>query len=156
MQKITTFLTFNDQAEAAVNFYTAVFPGSKINQIVRYSKGAPLPEGTVMTAMFELNGQAFAALNGGPHFTFSNGISLFVNCETQAEVDELWNKLTEGGEPGPCGWLKDRFGVSWQIIPTALGRLMHDPDPEKSRRVMAAMMQMSKIEIAELEDAYAG
>lgn len=154
MQKITTFLTFNNQAEEAVNFYISIFPNSRILYINRYGEGAPVPAGTVMSAAFELEGQQFTALNGGPHFTFSDGISLFVSCQTQEEVDHLWEKLSAGGAPGPCGWLKDRFGVSWQIIPTVLGELLGDPDPAKAQRVMGAMLQMSKIEIATLRRAY--
>jgi predicted 3-demethylubiquinone-9 3-methyltransferase (glyoxalase superfamily) len=153
MQKITTFLTFNDQAEEAVNQYTSVFKNSQIIKTTHYGEGAPMPKGTVMSIVFRLDGQEYVALNGGPHFRFSEGISLFVNCETQQEVDELWEKLSEGGEKGPCGWLKDRFGVSWQIIPSALNRLLQDKDPEKARRVMHAMLQMSKIEVQELEEA---
>jgi len=154
MQKITTFLTFNNQAEEAVNFYISIFPNSRILYINRYGEGAPVPAGTVMSAAFELEGQQFTALNGGPHFTFSDGISLFVSCQTQEEVDHLWEKLSAGGAPGPCGWLKDRFGVSWQIIPTVLGELLGDPDSAKAQRVMGAMLQMSKIEIATLRRAY--
>ena len=154
MQKITTFLTFNDQAEEAVNFYTSVFKNSEIKNMNRYSDAGPLPAGTVMSASFVLEGQDFIALNGGPSFTFSEGISLFVNVETQEEVDELWEKLSSGGgEPGQCGWLKDKFGLSWQIIPKALGELMGDPDPAKSQRVMQAMLKMKKIEIEGLKQA---
>jgi len=154
MQKITTFITFNNQAEEAVNLYVSVFRNSKIVSLSRYGEGGPGPKGSVMSATFLLEGQEFMALNGGPHFTFADGISLFVNCETQAEVDELWEKLSEGGEKGPCGWLKDKFGVSWQIIPTALGQMLGDKDPNKSQRVMQAMLQMSKIDIATLRRAY--
>lgn len=154
MQKITTFLTFNNQAEEAVNFYVSIFPNARILHINRYGEGAPMPAGTAMSATFELEGQQFTALNGGPHFTFSDGISLFVSCQNQAEVDELWEKLSAGGSPGPCGWLKDKFGVSWQIIPTVLGELLGDPDPVKAQRVMGAMLQMSKIDIATLRRAY--
>ncbi len=154
MQKITTFITFNNQAEEAVNFYVSIFRNSKILSMSRYSEGGPMPAGTVMGASFVLEGQEFAALNGGPHFTFAEGISLFVNCETQAEVDELWEKLSAGGEQGPCGWLKDRFGVSWQIIPTALGQMLGDKDPRKAQNVMQAMLQMTKIDIATLRRAY--
>lgn len=149
MQKITTFLTFNNQAEEAVNLYVAVFKDAKITSINRNGE-------TVISATFQLFGQNFYALNGGPQFNFSQGISLFVNCETQAEVDELWEKLSEDGEKGRCGWLKDKFGVSWQIIPSALGKLMQDKDPEKSKRVMQAMMQMNKIVIEDLQKAYDG
>ncbi len=154
MQKITTFLTFNNQAEEAVNFYVSIFRNSKIVSVSRYGEGGPGPKGAVMSATFLLEGQEFMALNGGPHFTFTDGISLFVNCTTQAEVDELWEKLSEGGEKGPCGWLKDKFGVSWQIIPTALGELLGDKDPEKAGRVMQAMLKMTKIDIAALKRAY--
>ena len=150
MQKITTFITFNNQAEAAVNLYVSVFKNSKIVSMNRYGEGGPGPKGVVMSASFLLEGQEFMALNGGPHFTFAEGISLFVSCETQAEVDELWEKLAEGGEKGRCGWLKDKFGVSWQIIPTALGQLLGDPDPQKSQRVMQAMLQMKKMDVATL------
>jgi predicted 3-demethylubiquinone-9 3-methyltransferase (glyoxalase superfamily) len=150
MHKITTFLTYNNQAEEAVNFYVSIFKNSKITGINRQGEDGP-----VISATFVLEGQEYIALNGGPHFTFTDGISLFVNCETQAEVDELWEKLTAaGGEPGPCGWLKDKFGVSWQIIPTALGQLMGDKDPRKAQAVMQAMLKMSKIDIAGLQRAY--
>ena len=154
MQKITPFLWFNDQAEEAMNFYTAIFKNSKIGSVSRYGEGGPGPQGSVMTAIFELNGQEFMALNGGPLFTFTEAISFFVNCETQAEVDELWEKLTEGGEESQCGWLKDKYGLSWQIVPTALGELLSDPDAEKAGRVMNAMLQMKKIDIAGLRAAY--
>jgi predicted 3-demethylubiquinone-9 3-methyltransferase (glyoxalase superfamily) len=154
-KKITTFLTFDGQAEEAVNLYTSIFPDSKVTSVRRYGEAGPGPEGSFMTAIFELAGQEFMALNGGPSFTFSQGISLFVDCETQDEVYELWEKLTEGGEPGPCGWLTDRFGVSWQIIPRRLGELLGDEDPEKARRAMEAMLQMSKIDVEGLERAYA-
>lgn len=156
MQKITTFLTFNDQAGEAVDLYVSTFKNSRIVNAQYYGPGGPGPEGSLMRAEFELDGQRFMALNGGPSFSFAEGISLFVNCETQAEVDELWETLSAGGEKGPCGWLKDRFGVSWQIIPTALGELLGDPDPEKAGRVMQAMLQMSKIDIAGLQQAYEG
>jgi predicted 3-demethylubiquinone-9 3-methyltransferase (glyoxalase superfamily) len=154
-KKITTFLTFDDQAEEAVNFYATVFPNSRITSTRRYGDAGPGPKGSLMTATFELAGQEFMALNGGPSFEFAQGISLFVDCDTQDEVDELWEKLTEGGEPGPCGWLTDRFGVSWQIIPRRLGELLNDEDPEKARRAMEAMLQMSKIDVKGLERAYA-
>lgn len=154
MQKITTFLTFNDQAEEAVNLYVSTFRDSQVTNISRYGEGAPFPAGTVMTASFVIAGQEFIALNGGPSFTFAEGISLYVNCETQEEVDELWAKLSEGGEQGPCGWMKDRFGVSWQIIPSALGELLQDEDPRKAGNVMQAMLQMTKIDIAGLKRAY--
>lgn len=154
MQKITTFLMFNNQTEEAVNLYVSVFKNSKIVSMNRSSEGAPGSKGSVISASFVLEGQEFTAFNGGPHFTFSEGISLYVNCETQQEVDELWDKLSQGGGKGQCGWLKDRFGVSWQIIPTALGELLGDPDPAKSGRVMQAMLQMTKIDIAALRRAY--
>ena len=154
MHKITTFLTFNDQAEEAVNFYVSIFRDSKITSVSRYGEGGPGPAGSAMSVTFLLEGQEFIALNGGPHFTFSEGFSLFVNCETQEEVDELWEKLSAGGEKGQCGWLKDRYGVSWQIIPTALGRLLQDKDPQKSQNVMQAMLQMTKIDIETLRRAY--
>ena len=154
MQKITPFLWFNDQAEEAMNFYTAIFKNSKISSVSRYGEGGPGQPGSVMTATFELDGQEFMALNGGPLFTFTEAISLFVNCETQAEVDELWEKLTEGGEESQCGWLKDKYGLSWQIVPSVLGELLNDPDAEKAGRVMNAMLQMKKIDIAGLRAAY--
>lgn len=154
MQKITPFLWFNGNAEEAMNFYTSVFKGSKIINVTRYGDAGPEPKGTVMTATFQLNGQNFMVLNGGPQFTFTEAISFFVNCESQEEVDFLWNTLSEGGEPGRCGWLKDKFGLSWQIIPSALGQLLSDPDPAKSRSVMQAMLKMSKIDINELDKAY--
>jgi predicted 3-demethylubiquinone-9 3-methyltransferase (glyoxalase superfamily) len=154
MQKITTFLTFDDRAEEAVRLYTSLFDGSRIVSERRYGAAGPGPEGSLMTASFELDGQPFMALNGGPSFSFSEGISLFVDCETQEEVDVLWERLTDGGEPGRCGWLTDRFGVSWQIIPRALGELLGDEDREKASRVMQAMLQMSKIEIDGLRRAH--
>ena len=156
MQKIVPFLWFNDQAEEAMNHYISIFPDSKVVSVMRYGDAGPGPKGTVMSATFQLAGQAFMALNGGPQFQFTEAISLFVNCETQEEVDELWQKLSEGGEGGPCGWLKDKYGLSWQIIPTALGEMLQDPDAEKSNRVMQAMLQMSKIDIVDLRRAYEG
>jgi predicted 3-demethylubiquinone-9 3-methyltransferase (glyoxalase superfamily) len=153
-QKITTFLTFNDQAEEAVNFYTSVFEDSRIVSTARYGEGAPGPKGTLMSATFELAGQEFMALNGGPSFTFAQGISLFVNCESQEEIDDLWEKLSEGGERGPCGWLTDKYGVSWQIVPGVLGEMLNDKDAEKAKRVMDAMLQMGKIDIEGLRQAY--
>ena len=155
MQKITPFLWFDTEGEDAARFYTSVFPNSKIGEIARYGSAGPRPEGTVMTVSFELDGQRVTALNGGSEFTFSEAVSFLVDCETQDEVDAYWEALTAGGEPGPCGWLQDRFGLSWQIAPTALPRLLADPDREKSQRVMAAMLKMGKIEIAELERAAA-
>ncbi|MFN8597547.1 MAG: VOC family protein [Anaerolineae bacterium] len=155
MPKINSFITFNDQAEEAVTLYVSLFKNSRIISLNRYPDEVPGLGGKAMSINFELAGQEFLALNGGPHFTFTDGFSLLVNCETQAEVNELWSKLTaDGGEPGQCGWLKDKFGLSWQIIPTALGRLLGDPDPRKSQNVMQAMLQMTKIEIADLQRAY--
>ncbi|RPI89470.1 MAG: VOC family protein [Chloroflexi bacterium] len=157
MQKITPYLWFDGQAEEAVNFYTSIFKNSKVLNVSRYAEGGPGPAGSVMTAAFELNGQEFMALNGGPQYKFTEAISFLVNCKDQKEVDELWSKLTEGnGEEGPCGWLKDKFGVSWQIIPTALGELMSDPDPEKAGRVVQAMLKMKKIDVSTLQRAYDG
>jgi predicted 3-demethylubiquinone-9 3-methyltransferase (glyoxalase superfamily) len=154
VQKITPFLWFDTNAEEAMNLYTSLFTNSKIVSVSRYGEAGPGQAGTVMTATFTLNGQEFMALNGGPHFKFTEAISFFVNCETQEEVDELWENLSEGGEKGQCGWLKDKFGVSWQIVPTALGELLGDKDPEKSKRVMEAMLQMHKIDIETLKQAY--
>ncbi len=156
MQKITPFLWFNDQAEEAMIHYTSIFKNSKIGSVSRYGEGGPGAAGMVMSATFEIEGQQFMALNGGPHFSFTPAISLFVNCESQAEVDELWERLSEGGAGGRCGWLTDKFGLSWQIVPSVLGELMGDPDPEKSGRVMNAMLQMDKLDIAGLQQAYAG
>jgi predicted 3-demethylubiquinone-9 3-methyltransferase (glyoxalase superfamily) len=154
MQKITPFLWYDGKAEEAMTFYTAIFKNSKIGSIVRYGAAGPGPKGAVMSATFELEGQEFIALNGGPQFTFTPAISFFVNCDTQDEVDELWEKLSQGGEKLRCGWLKDKFGVSWQIIPSALGKMLQDKDSEKSARVMQAMMQMNKIDIKTLQQAY--
>ena len=154
MQKIVPFLWFDDRAEEAVNFYTSIIKNSKIGRVARYGEEGPGTKGTVMTVTFQLDGQEFMALNGGPHFTFSAAISFFVNCETQAEVDELWEKLSEGGKKGQCGWLQDKFGVTWQIVPTVLGELLQDKDAQKSRRVTEAMLQMGKIDIAILMQAY--
>jgi len=156
MQKITPFLWFDNQAEEAMNFYVSIFKNSKIISVSRYGEGGPGPAGQVMTATFQLEGQEFIALNGGPAHKLTEAISLFVNCETQEEIDQLWEKLTEGGEESRCGWLKDKYGLSWQIIPTALGELLGDPDPAKAQRVMQAMLQMNKIEIAGLRQAYEG
>jgi predicted 3-demethylubiquinone-9 3-methyltransferase (glyoxalase superfamily) len=149
VQKITPFLWFDGQAEEAANFYASIFNDSKVTSVTRSG-----PNGTAMSVTFQLEGQEFYALNGGPHFTFSPAISFFVSCETQQEVDALWDKLSAGGEKQRCGWLKDKYGVSWQVIPTALGRLLHDKDPVKSQRVMQAMMQMDKLDIAGLQRAY--
>ncbi|OGO28816.1 MAG: hypothetical protein A2W33_10140 [Chloroflexi bacterium RBG_16_52_11] len=154
MQKITPFLWFDDQAEQAVNLYTSIFKNSKIGSIARYGEGGPRPAGMVMTITFQLDGQEFMALNGGPEFAFTEAISFFVNCETQAEIDELWEKLSAGGEKGRCGWLKDKYGLSWQIVPTALGELMQGKDAERSRRVMEALLQMDKLDIEKLMLAY--
>jgi predicted 3-demethylubiquinone-9 3-methyltransferase (glyoxalase superfamily) len=154
MQKITTFLTFDSQAEAAAKLYTSLFKDSAILNITHYVEGTHMPAGTVMTVEFELAGQKYVALNGGPYFTFTTGISLSVSCENQAEIDELWEKLTaNGGEPGDCGWLKDPFGVSWQITPANINQLLSTNDPERMKRKMAAMMQMHKFDIATLENA---
>ena len=155
-QKITPFLWFDGKAEEAMNFYVSIFKNSKVVQLTRYADAGPGPKGTVMSAIFQLEGQEFYALNGGPQFRFSPAISLFVNCETQQEVDELWEKLSAGGKTNRCGWLDDKFGVTWQIIPTTLGRLLQDKDAAKANRVMKAMMQMDKIDIARLQQAYDG
>jgi predicted 3-demethylubiquinone-9 3-methyltransferase (glyoxalase superfamily) len=151
MQKITPCLWFDTEGEEAARFYTSVFPNSKVVDVARYGSAGPRPEGTVMTVTFELDGQRFVALNGGPEFSFNEAISFQVSCEGQEEVDSFWNALSEGGEEGPCGWLKDKFGVSWQIVPTVLPELLGDPDREKSQRVMRAMLAMKKIEIEALE-----
>ena len=154
MQKITPFLWFDGKAEEAMNFYIAVFRNSKIVSKTRYGEEGPGPKGTVMAGTFELEGQQFIALNGGPQFTFSPAISFFVNCETQQEIDELWEKLSKGGEKQRCGWLKDKYGVSWQVVPAALGKMLNDADTVKSQRVMKAMLQMDKLEIEGLKQAY--
>jgi predicted 3-demethylubiquinone-9 3-methyltransferase (glyoxalase superfamily) len=156
MKKITPFLWFDGKAEEAMNFYVSIFKNSKTGRVTRWGEGGPGPKGTVMSATFQLDGQDFFALNGGPHFSFTPAISFFVNCETQQEVDELWEKLSEGGEKQRCGWLKDKYGLSWQIIPSVLDQLLHDKDAGKSSRVMQAMMQMDKIDIKKLEQAAAG
>ena len=153
MQKITPCLWFDTQAEDAAAFYTSVFASSRILDVLRYGEAGPGPEGSVLTVRFELDGQEFVALNGGPHFTFNEAISFQVNCGGQDEVDHYWDRLSEGGEESQCGWLKDRYGVSWQIIPTRLSELLGDPDPGRSQRAMQAMLQMQKIEIATLEQA---
>jgi predicted 3-demethylubiquinone-9 3-methyltransferase (glyoxalase superfamily) len=155
MQKITTFLWFDGKAEEAMRFYVSIFKNSKVGSITRYGDAGPGPKGTVMVVTFQLDGQEFIALNGGPQFTFSPAISLVVNCETQEEVDAFWEKLSEGGEKLQCGWLRDKYGLSWQIVPTVLGEMMQDKDEEKSQRVMKAMLQMNKIDIARLKQAYA-
>ncbi|HYS57280.1 MAG TPA: VOC family protein [Burkholderiales bacterium] len=154
MQKITPFLWFNDKAEEAMHFYVSIFKNSKVVSISRYGDAGPGPKGTVMVAAFQLDGQEFLALNGGPQFSFSPAVSFVVNCETQEEVDTFWAKLSEGGATQQCGWLQDKYGVSWQIVPTILGKLMQDKDAEKSKRVMQAMLQMTKIDIAGLQRAY--
>jgi predicted 3-demethylubiquinone-9 3-methyltransferase (glyoxalase superfamily) len=154
MQKITPFLWFDDKAEEAMNFYVSIFKNSKIGRISRYGDAGPGPKGTVMSATFHLEGQEFFALNGGPQFKFTAAISFFVDCKTQEEVDELWEKLSAGGRKDKCGWLTDKYGLSWQIIPSALGEMLQDKDPEKSKRVMRTMLQMTKIDIAGLKQAY--
>jgi len=154
MQKITPFLWFDHQAEEAMNFYISIFKNSKVVSIARYGEAGPGPKGSVMTAAFQLDGQDFVALNGGPQFTFSPAISFVVNCKTQEEVDEFWEKLSDGGKENQCGWLDDKFGVSWQIVPSVLGQLLSDADPVKSGRVMQAMLQMTKIDIAGLKRAF--
>ena len=154
MQKIKPFLWFDGKAEEAANFYVSIFKNSKITGMSRYGEEGPGPKGTVMVVTFELDGQQFMALNGGPHFTFSPAISFLVNCETQQEVDELWDKLSAGGTKERCGWLRDKYGVSWQIVPTVLGKLMQDKDAERSKRVMQAMLQMNKLDIQGLQRAY--
>jgi predicted 3-demethylubiquinone-9 3-methyltransferase (glyoxalase superfamily) len=155
VQKITPCLWFDTQGEEAATFYTSVFPNSKITDVVKYGSAGPGVEGTTMVVAFELDGQKFVALNGGPQFTFSEAISFQVSCESQEEVDAFWNALSEGGEEGQCAWLKDKFGLSWQIVPTRLTELLGDPDKEKAQRVMAAMLKMRKIEIDVLEQAAA-
>ena len=155
MPKITPFLWFDNNAEEAIHFYTSIFKNSKIGNVTRYGDAGPGPKGSVMSATFELEGQPFMALNGGPHFQFTEAISLFVSVDTQQEVDELWDKLSAGGRKSQCGWLKDKFGLSWQIIPKALGELLGDKDPRKSQSVMKAMLQMDKIDIARLKEASA-
>jgi predicted 3-demethylubiquinone-9 3-methyltransferase (glyoxalase superfamily) len=153
-QKISPFLWFDGDAEEAANFYVSIFKTSEILSISRYGDAGPGPAGSVMTVSFRLEGLEFTALNGGPEFKFTEAVSFAIDCTSQAEVDELWEKLSEGGEPGPCGWLKDKFGLSWQIVPRVLIELLQDKDPEKANRVMQAMLQMSKIDIAKLEEAY--
>ena len=156
MQKITPFLWFDDQAEEAADFYVSVFRNSWIMSVSRYPDGGPGPAGTAMSVTFTLDGLEFQALNGGPEYSFTEAISLYVTAETQDEIDDLWGKLTDGGEPGQCGWLKDRYGLSWQIVPPVLGELLGDADADKSSRVMQAMFGMGKIDIAELRAAYDG
>ena len=154
VQKITPFLWFDNNAEEAANFYVSVFKNSKIVSVARYGDAGPGPKGTVMTVAFQLGGQEFVALNGGPLFKFNEAISFVVNCETQKEVDEFWEKLSEDGEKSRCGWFKDKFGLSWQVFPTVLGEMLQDKDPKKSQRVMQAMLQMDKMDIAALKQAY--
>ena len=154
MQKITPFLWFDNNAEEAVNHYLSIFKNSKITKIVRYGDAGPGPKGSVMTIAFQLEGQDFIALNGGPIFKFTEAISLSVDCKTQTEVDEVWEKLSDGGQQGQCGWLKDKYGLSWQINPSILVEMLQDKDAEKSKRVMQAMLQMRKIDIAGLKRAY--
>jgi len=160
MQKITPFLWFNDQAEEAARFYASIFGNSKIGAITRYGAGGAdvsgRPAGSVMTVALELAGQEFIALNGGPHFKFTEAVSFVVNCETQEEVDYYWDKLSAGGEESQCGWLKDKFGLSWQIVPTVVSRYFSDKDPQRSQRVMQAVLQMKKIDLATLKRAYEG
>jgi len=154
MQKITPFLWFNGNAEEAANFYVSVFKNSKVGRVSRYGAGGPGPKGSVMSATFQLEGQEFFALNGGPQYKFTPAISLFVNCETQQEVDELWSKLTAGGSDEPCGWLKDKYGLSWQIIPQTLGRLLSDKNRTKANAALQAMLKMKKIDIKKLQQAF--
>jgi predicted 3-demethylubiquinone-9 3-methyltransferase (glyoxalase superfamily) len=155
MPKITPFLWFDGKAEAAMNFYVSIFKNSKVVSVARYGDAGPGPKGTVMTAAFQLDGQDFVALNGGPHYTFTPAISFVVNCDTQAEVDEFWGKLSAAGKTNRCGWLTDKYGVSWQIVPSILGKLMTDKDAEKTKRVMQAMLKMDKLDIEGLQQAYA-
>jgi len=154
MRKITPFLWFDTQAEEAAEFYVSVFRNSRITGISHYGEAGPGPAGSVLTVSFELDGQEFIGLNGGPEYRFTEAVSFSVDCATQAEVDEYWAKLSEGGEEGPCGWLKDRYGLSWQVVPTVLPQLLSDPDRLKANRVMEAMLQMKKIDIAGLRRAY--
>ena len=154
MQKITPFLWFDGNAEEAMNLYVSVFKNSKIVSVTRYGEAGPGPKGTVMSATFQLEGQQFYALNGGPQYKFTPAISLFVSCETQKEVDQLWDKLSAGGHKDKCGWLQDKYGLSWQIIPSMLGKMLADKNPRKSQSVMKAMLQMDKIDIAKLKQAY--
>jgi predicted 3-demethylubiquinone-9 3-methyltransferase (glyoxalase superfamily) len=158
MQKITPFLWFDDKAEEAAHFYVSIFKNARVGAITRYSKetsnASGRPTGSIMTVAFQLDGQEFIALNGGPHFQFNEAVSFVVNCETQAEIDELWKKLSSGGQESQCGWLKDKYGVSWQIVPIALGKLMSSADPKKSQRVMNALLRMRKLDIQALQQAY--
>jgi len=156
MQKITPFLWFDDQAEEAVAFYTSIFKNSKVGQVARYGDSGPGPKGSVMTASFELDGVSFTALNGGPIFKFTEALSLFVHCADQAEVDHFWDRLSEGGQTSQCGWLKDKFGVSWQVVPDALMDYVGGPDPAGAQRAMQAMLQMTRLDVAKLKAAYEG
>jgi predicted 3-demethylubiquinone-9 3-methyltransferase (glyoxalase superfamily) len=156
MNKITPFLWYDNNAEEAMNYYVSIFKNSKVLSVTRNQEGGPGTPGTILTASFELDGQEFIALNGGPHFKFTEAVSFSVNCETQEEVDEMWEKLSEGGEKGRCGWLKDKFGLSWQVNPTVLGEMLRDKDPEKAKRVMQAMLQMDRFDIRALKEAYDG
>jgi predicted 3-demethylubiquinone-9 3-methyltransferase (glyoxalase superfamily) len=153
-QKITPFLWFDHQAEQAANYYVSIFPNSKVVKVVRYGEAGPGPAGSAMTVEFQLDGQSFVALNGGPHFKFTEAISFVVNCQTQDEVDTYWEKLSAGGGEVQCGWVKDKFGLSWQVVPSVLAKLLGDPDPAKSQRVMRAMLTMKKLDIRALEKAY--
>jgi predicted 3-demethylubiquinone-9 3-methyltransferase (glyoxalase superfamily) len=154
MKKITPFLWFDGNAEEAANYYVSIFKNSKLGQISRFGDGAPAPPGSVMSVSFELDGQEFVALNGGPQFTFSPAVSFFVNCETQEEVDHFWEKFSDGGEIMRCGWLKDKYGLTWQIVPSTLGAMLQDKNPEKSKRVMQAMLKMDKLDVQKLQQAY--
>jgi len=156
MQKITTNLWFDTEAEEAASFYISIFKNSRIVNVLRYGEAGPRPAGMVMTVTFELDGQEFTGINGGPEFKFNEAISLLVNCETQEEIDEFWAKLSEGGEEGPCGWLKDKYGLSWQVVPISLDKMLQDENAEAANRAMAAMLQMGKLDLAALEKAYAG
>jgi predicted 3-demethylubiquinone-9 3-methyltransferase (glyoxalase superfamily) len=156
MQTITTFLWFDTQAEEAANFYASIFKNSRIVKVTRYGEAGPGPKGSVMTVQFQLDGQDFIALNGGPHFKFTEAISLSVDCKTQEEVDTYWTKLSAGGDEGPCGWLKDKYGLSWQVNPAILGEMLSDSDPQKAKRTMEAMLTMKKIDVAALKKAYEG
>jgi predicted 3-demethylubiquinone-9 3-methyltransferase (glyoxalase superfamily) len=154
MQKITACLWFNDQAEEAARFYTSIFKNSTIGEITHYGEGGPRPQGSVLTVRFQLDGQEFLALNGGPQFTFTEAVSFIVHCETQEELDRMWEKLSEGGEEVQCGWLKDKYGLSWQIVPTVLPKMLSDPNPARAERVLQAVMRMKKLDINELEEAF--
>lgn len=153
MNTLTTCLWFDTKGEEAANFYVSIFKNSKVTDVTRYGEAGPRPAGTVLTVSFELDGQPFVALNGGPEFTFNEAVSFQIGCESQDEVDYYWNALTDGGEEGPCGWLKDRFGVSWQVVPSAVPRLLGDPDPERAKRATEAMFSMKKIDIAAMQAA---